>query len=185
MASKHKSSKRKGKRKSNGEFSEKRNHSLSPDGKNLRIESIEGDEDEVLIALNMVEQMNERLDQVLFRLGALEKKLEKLETIEVKLQEVNATLFKLESNVSNLQGETAQLKAKHDETDKLAHKLKRSVELLNGFVEQADEDLNNLKTQHNLEISSLNRKFLYLEAYSRRENLNIFSVFFGPNKFRI
>ena len=75
MASKHKNSKRKGRRKSYGEFSEKRSPSLSPDGKNLRIESIEGDEDEVLIALNMVEQINERLDQVFFRLRALEKKL--------------------------------------------------------------------------------------------------------------
>ena len=101
----------------------------------------------------------------------------------MKLQDVNATVFKLESNVSNLQGETAQLKAKHDKTDKLAHKLERSVELLNGLVEQADEDLNNLKTQHNLEISSLNRKLLYLEAYSRRENLNIFSVFSDRTNF--
>ena len=51
MASKHKSSTRKGRRKSSGEFSEKRNP--SPDGKKPRNESIERDEDEVLIALNM------------------------------------------------------------------------------------------------------------------------------------
>ena len=70
MASKHKSSKRKGRRKSSDEFSEKSNP--SPDGKKPRNESIEGDEDEVLIALNMVEQINERLDQVLSRLEALE-----------------------------------------------------------------------------------------------------------------
>ena len=126
--------------------------------------------------LNMVEQINERLDQVLSRLEALEKKLEKLETIEVKLQEVNAKVSKWESNVSNLQGDITQLKVKHDETDQLTHKLERSVEFLNGSVEQTDEDLNNLKTQHNLEISSLNRKLLYLEAYSRRENLKFVNI---------
>ena len=72
MVSKHKISKQKGK-KSSGKFSEKSNP--SPDGKKPRNESIEGDEDEVLIASNVVEQINKRLDQVLSRLKALEKKL--------------------------------------------------------------------------------------------------------------
>ena len=94
----------------------------------------------------------------------------------MKLQEVNAKVSKLERNVSNLQGDITQLKAKHDETDKLAHKLERSIKFLNGSVEQTDEDLNNFKTQYNLEISSLNRKLLYLEAYSRRENLKFVNI---------
>ena len=65
------------------------------------------------------------------------------------------------------------LKTNQDDTNKLAHKLERSVEFFKGSVEQADEELDDLKTQRNLEISSLNRKLLYLEAYSKKRNPQI------------
>ena len=36
--------------------------------------------------------------------------------------------------------------------------------------------MNGFKASHNLEISSLNQKLLYLDAYSRRENLNFMYI---------
>lgn len=120
MANK-KSSERKDSRKSSSDISEK--SAPSPDEKKSRNEPSEEGEDEVLTEVNVAEDLKVRLDQNIPQLSALEKKLDKLGVIKLEIQKVNAKISKLESNVNTLQCEIAQLKIKHNATDKCACKL--------------------------------------------------------------
>ena len=141
----NKSSKRKASRKSSSDISEK--SIPSPDEKKSRNEPTEEGADEVLTEVNMADDLKDRLDQIIARRNALEKKLDKLEVIvELEIQEVNAKVSKLESNVSTLQGEIAQLRIKHDATDKCACELMSAVEFMNGTPEKTTTELNGFKS---------------------------------------
>ena len=100
------------------------------------------------------------------------KKLEKLDVIELQLKEVHAEVASIEDSVSRLDSEIHVLKTR---TTKLE---KNMEELGDGFQYNEDDvrDLqhDNKKLEH--EVNDLKKQLLYMETYSRRENLKFFGI---------
>ena len=131
----------------------------SPDEKRPRAEC-----DKIFEALDMAENLGVKIEAIL-------KKLEKLDVIELQLNEVHAKVANIEETVSRLDSEVQALKTR-------TTKLEKNVEELEeGF--QYNEDVrdlqcNNKRLEH--EVYDLKKQLLYMETYSRRENLKFFGV---------
>ena len=100
------------------------------------------------------------------------KKLEKLDVIELQLKEVHAKVASIEDSVSRLNSEMHVLKTR---TTKLE---KHMEELEEGFQYNEDDfrdiQRDNRKLEH--EVFDLKKQLLYMETYSRRENLKFFGI---------
>ena len=103
---------------------------------------------------------------------AILKKLEKLDVIELQLKEVHVKVASIEDSVSRLDSEIHVLKTR---TTKLE---KNMEELEEGFQYNEDNvhDLQHDNKKLELEINDLKKQLLYMETYSRRENLKFFRV---------
>ena len=154
--------------------------SISPDAKKLKDTKI-GDlgseaayesSEEVMEALNKIESISEQLKSILERLN-------KLDTIENSVKSI-------EANLANLKARTAKLEQFELTAAKDIKDLKQSC-IFNGdsckeIQDRMDE--NNTKINSLLEsekmlrdqMNELRFKNLYLEAYSRRENIKFFSI---------
>ena len=117
--------------------------------------------DEIMEALNITEGVNEKLDLILLKLISLDSKME----------ELNLTVKGIQDKVSLMETEIASVQDKQKFLDgKFSHMEKNSK-----FV---DEQIIKLKTalqtrtdKRKDEVSECRKQVLYLEAYSRRENL--------------
>ena len=122
-----------------------------------------GESDEIFEALDIAENLGVKIEAIL-------KKLEKLDVIELQLKEVHAKVASIEDSVSRLDSEIHVLKTR---TTK-----KNMEELVDGFQYNEDDvrDLqhDNKKLEH--EVNDLKKQLLYLETYSRRENLKFFGI---------
>ena len=110
----------------------------------------------------MAEGLGKKLEAVL-------QKLEKLDVIENRLDQVYKTLASIEEAVSRLDSEVEELKTK-------SKKLNKSVKESEESVKLNDEDISDLKgdskkLQH--DVYELQKQLLYMETYSRRENVKI------------
>ena len=105
------------------------------------------EEDEVLQALNMAGNVSEKLDKIIGEL----KELEKLDAIEATLKDL--TSCAVESSIKGM--------------DKSLTYLNKEVEELRGTVVDKDKDK---------QIGYLHTQHLYLESYSRRENLKFCGI---------
>ena len=137
-------------------------HSLpSPDEKNeVKAHSTASETDEVFKALEMVEGIGTRLEAVL-------KKLEKLDTIESRLSQMHTALASIEENVSRLDSEVEDPKAKSKQLGSTVNELKESIQF-------NEEDISALKLENKKlqqDVCKLQKQLLYMEAYSRRENV--------------
>ena len=119
------------------------------------------EEDEVLQALNMAGNVSEKLDKILGEL----KKLEKLDAIEATLKDLTSRLGNVESTIDKMKEDARAVESSIKGMDKSLTYLNKEVEELRGTVEDKDKQIEYLHTQH-----------LYLESYSRRENLKFFGI---------
>ena len=152
--------------------------STSPDAKKAKsgdvnfpeVEEHEAD-DEIFTALNMAEGLHKTLEEI-------NRKLEKLDTIQITVNDVQASLQKLEGRIQKLECSqttanrdienlTESFKAAEKQQQKLAasledHREKTSLALTD--LQKANDDLQ-------AKLKEIEDKNLYLEAYSRRENI--------------
>ena len=111
-------------------------------------------------ALEMAEGLGRQLEAVL-------KKLEKLDTIESRLNQMHTTLASIEENVSRLDSEVQDLKAKSKQFGSTVSELKESIQF-------TDEDISDLKFANKKlqqDFSEPQKQLLYMETHSRRENV--------------
>lgn len=109
-------------------------------------------------ALSMASDLGSKLDEILI-------KLKKLDTIEETLNDVSKRLAKVESTVGALQAEARAMDGQIKEMDKGLSALNEEVEEFHKKIEERKKEFEELHT-----------KQLYLESYSRRENLKFFGV---------
>ena len=152
--------------------------STSPDAKKAKsgdvnfpeVEEHEAD-DEIFTALNMAEGLHKTLEEI-------NRKLEKLDTIQITVNDVQASLQKLEGRIQKLEcfqttanrdieNLTESFKAAEKQQQKSAasledHREKTSLALTD--LQKANDDLQ-------AKLKEIEDKNLYLEAYSRRENI--------------
>lgn len=133
----------------------------SPDEKKCRNDS-ETANDEVMNALGMVENFAEKLNQILV-------KLEKLDHIELKLSEMDTRMVNLEVNLTKLSN-------KQSETDMQISNLKESVNFMCTESESLKADIKLSTGKMAQRLEELEKEVLYLNCYSRRENLNFFGI---------
>ena len=132
----------------------------SPDEKRPRAEC-----DKIFEALDMAENLGVKIEAIL-------KKLEKLDVIELQLNEVHAKVANIEETVSRLDSEVQALKTR-------TAKLEKNVEELEGGFQYNEEDVRDLQCDNKRlehEVYDLKKQLLYMETYSRRENLKFFGV---------
>ena len=132
--------------------------------------------DEVMAALDKIEHIGEKLNSIIDRLS--------------KLDSIESTVRNIETNLANLKARTARLEefqatAKTDIAD-----LKKSCSFNTDKCKEYRDDLKNKIDEQNERITSLIEsekklnhqmdeiisKNLYLEAYSRRENIKFFNI---------
>ena len=152
--------------------------STSPDAKKAKsgdvnfpeVEEHEAD-DEIFTALNMAEGLHKTLEEI-------NQKLEKLDTIQITVNDVQASLQKLEGRIQKL--ECSQATANRDienltESFKAAEKQQqKSAASLEDHREKTSLALTDLQKANDdlqAKLKEIEDKNLYLEAYSRRENI--------------
>ena len=116
-----------------------------------------GDEDQVMAALNLSEGVAEKFDLILAKLCSLDSKMEDL----------NTTVKSLQSKLSFVEIDIASVKDKQKNLDeKFSHMETNSI-----FVDERINQLQSNLEKSKKEVDECHQKILYLEAYSRRENL--------------
>ena len=163
------SQKRKERVSSNSSTESRDSETSSPADKKKRSEfSEDGDMGK---ALNM--SVSENIQHILERLG-------KLDTLETLLMKSLAKLEKLETRVndSDIKVETLEVKCRGH--DKSLGEVKASAEFINQQFEQNKisfnaKTLEDFKKQES-KIHQISKELLYVEAYSRRENLIITGI---------
>ena len=93
------------------------------------------------------------------------KKLEKLDAIELSLRDISSRLARTETTVERLESETRMMDSKIDTMDAGLTNLNDEVSALRGKLTEKEKQINELHMKH-----------LYLESYSRRENLKFFGI---------
>lgn len=119
------------------------------------------EEDEVLQAFNMAGDICEKLDKILREL----KKFEKLDAVEATSKDLTTRLGNVKSAIDKMKEDARAVDSSIKGMDKSLTHLNKEVEELHGTVEDKDKQIEYLQTQH-----------LYLELYSRRENLKFFGI---------
>lgn len=117
------------------------------------------DEDEVMAA-----ELAGKIDLIL-------SKLEKLDTLETKLEEVCSTMNSLKASVSSLEKDITVVKEKQRSFDKTIKDLEKNAEFVSSQIEGLNNTVQEEKETPRKEISEVRKEMLYLETYSRRENL--------------
>ena len=161
----------------------------SPEAKKLREcdhspEDENGEEgDEILSALNMAGGFQKTLQDILKKLENIEK-LEKLDIIEEAVNDLRKSFDKLEGRIQTLEdaykttkqdveGLKESLNAKNEDVKQ------KTSERLGKFEEKTNSGLAALEKENNklsALVKEIENKNLYLEAYSRRENVKFENI---------
>ena len=121
--------------------------------------------DDVFEAVNMVDALGVKIEAIL-------KKLEKLDVIESQLNEVNTRVANIEETISRLDSEVKVLNNQQK-------KLKKNVEELQEGMEYTEDDISDLQRDNKKlenDVYELKKQLMYMENYSRRENLKFFGL---------
>lgn len=143
---------------------------LSPDGKRIcetssnEIHSTASSDDavQIPIALTMPEGIAQQLQKILDRLTSVESKLDGV------FQKVNG----LEKAMNNVQADIEALKDKTSTMEKTANEFDTGLNNLNAEVQELHKKIDEKEE----EIQAVNDRYLYLEVYSRRENLRFLGI---------
>jgi len=132
----------------------------------------EREEDEILTALNMSEELVAKVQKIL-------EKLEKLDTIEMSLK-------KIESKLANLEIRTTDLEMFKEEAKKDINDLKDGANFTGKQLQEKSQELEKAQAEiadltrkvqkHEEAVKEIESKNLYLEAYSRRENVKFMNI---------
>ena len=93
--------------------------------------------------------------------------LSKLSNLETKMEELNGAVKGLQSKVTSLEIEVDSVKTKQKALDDNFTSLEKNTV----FVDEQVQELTAKTYKNSNDVSDTRRKLLYLEAYSRRENL--------------
>ena len=139
-------------------------------------EGPEQEEDEVMTALNMSEEVAAKVQKILEKLG-------KLDTIELSLKNIESKLAKLETR-------TTELEAFKEETKKDISELKDGANFASKQLQEKSQELAKAEAEiteltrkvqkHEEAVKETESKCLYLKAYSRRENIKFMNIEEGP-----
>jgi len=135
--------------------------------------------DEVFQVLEMSETLAKKMEEIsrkLNKLEVIEEKMGKLYSIEQKMENFSLKLGEMENSVMALRRELNSSKVGQAELDKTVKDLKESVNFGHGRIDQVE--LKTFKYDSALKEAkeALEKKYLYLEAYSRRENLKFAGI---------
>lgn len=151
----------------------------SPETKKLKNTDADGDgeeEDAILAAVNMAETFQKSVQDIM-------KRLEKLDVIETAVNNLQTSFQKLENKIQSL--EEGQATNRHDIEDLKASlnvneddktKLKDSLKELKDKTEVGLTVLEKENEQLRNTLKEVQDKNLYLEAYSRRENIKFENI---------
>ena len=152
--------------------------STSPEAKKLKDMGVHDSDinnesiDEVMEALEKIESISLQLNSILTRLNKLDSIEDSVKNIETCLSNLTARTAKLEQfeittakNIKDLQDSCS---FNGDTCKELQDQLKEQTAKINSLMI-------NERSLHD-QIRNLNSKDLYLEAYSRRENIKFFSI---------
>ena len=160
----------------------------SPEAKKLREcdhspEDENGEEgDEILSALNMAGGFQKTLQDILKKLENIEK-LEKLDIIEEAVNDLRKSFDKLEGRIQTLEdaykttkqdveGLKESLNANNEDKQKTSERLGKFEEKTNSGLTALEKENNKLSAL----VKEIENKNLYLEAYSRRENVKFENI---------
>ncbi|KAL9960441.1 hypothetical protein ACROYT_G033897 [Oculina patagonica] len=133
--------------------------------------------DEIMDALNKIEHIGEQLrNSIIARLSKLDSIESSVRNIETNLANLKARTAKLEEFEATTKSDIAELKKSctfnGDKCKERQDELKKKIEGQNEKIASLIEGERKLTAQINDVIS----KNLYLEAYSRRENIKYFNI---------
>lgn len=138
----------------------------SPEHKKTRTtKQLSEEEDEIWTALNMSETVAGKLEEIL-------KKLQKLDVIEASVKNIEVKLKNLEERTDVLEKDIKDLKDGADFTSTQVDK--QTTELTNAKAEIAK--LTKTVNENEEGRKEMETKLLYLEAYSRRENIKFMNI---------
>ena len=144
----------------------------SPDKKKQK----ESSGDIILEAFNMAEGMAEGLAEKVDLILSKLSKLDKLDQIELRLNNLTTSVSSIEMSVCRLEKEVSALDSKTKNIDKSVNELKESVSFCEDEIEEMKKNAYDIKDGCTSDIEDLRKQFLYLEHYSRRENLKFLGI---------
>lgn len=132
--------------------------------------------DEIMDALNKIESLGEQLNSIMVRLN--------------KLDSIESSVRNIETNLANLKARTAKLEESEVKTKNDIVELKKACSFNGDKCKEYRDDLQKKIDGQNDQIAALiesdrklteklndiTSKNLYLEAYSRRENIKFFNI---------
>ena len=157
------------KRKSRSSISS-RSTEVSPDEKRLKstISPSESDkansDDEVMAALSLTQSLTKKLDLILARQSMTNERLTKLDE---KMDELNQSVKGLQTKVSYMETDVVAVKGKQKSLEEDCSHMKENAK----FIEEKIAELQETANKRKADINECRKQILYLEAYSRRENL--------------
>lgn len=132
--------------------------------------------DEIMEALSKIEHFGEQLNSIIARLGKLDSIESSVRNIETNLANLKARTAKLEEFEATAKNDIAELKKScsfnGDKCMEHRDALKKQMEEQNKKITSLTESERKLTDQ----INDITSKNLYLEAYSRRENIKFFNI---------
>ena len=147
----------------------------SPEGKkicesprsdpNIITVSEEGEDDQVLEALNMTERIASQLEMICQTLASVENRLQRLKGIFERFSD-------LERSVNNLHIELKTLSEKSRIIEEKTNEFEKAMDFENAEL----EGLKKKDKKNEDKIKELEDKLLYQEVHNRRENLRFFGV---------
>ena len=129
--------------------------------------------------LDRMEKLVERVEQISAKLNILdeiERKMNKLDSIEEKMEKFSSRLDDIEKSVSLLRCEVNSSKEKQAEIQRFVGEVKDSVDCAHARTDALELKSYKLDADFKEAKEDLRKKILYLEAYSRRENLKFAGI---------
>ena len=129
-------------------------------------------DDTILEALGMAEGLAEKVDLILAKLS----KLNKLDEIELRLDNLSTSVSSIEMSMSQLEKEVSVLDSKTKTIAKSVDELKESLCFCEDDISDLKKNAYGIKDNCSSNTDELRKQILYLETYSRRENLKFVGI---------
>ena len=129
--------------------------------------------------LDKMKKLVERVEQISAKLDVrdeIERKMNKLDSIEGKIETFSSRLSDIEKSVSLLKCEVNSSKEKQAELQRSVDEVKDCVDYAHGRTDTLEVKSYKLEFDFKEAKEDLRKKILYLEVYSRRENLKFAGI---------
>lgn len=125
------------------------------------------DEEQVMAAKedeSVPEGLAEKIDLIL-------NKVKKLDLLEQKMNEITTVMQGLQTSVAALEKDVVQVKVKQNSVDEKVKELETSASFVDEQIKDINAAIKKETDDRENKIDRMKKELLYLEAYSRRENL--------------